>query len=448
MIDATNRQVTVGESLPRADRRRRNPPGNAQAPGTVVMGWLWRVAPRGPTEGERRDAFALNLSGFRTEGRRTRMGRVCRYLPVLPEHAMALRTPLHDQHLSDGAKIVDFSGWDMPLHYGSQIDEHHAVRRAAGVFDVSHMCVVDLRGADARPLLSRLIANDPGKLKSPGRALYTCMLNTRGGVIDDLIVYFFADDWYRMVVNAGTRDKDVAWLRQHADALSVEVLERRDLAMLAVQGPQARALAAPLVGVAAERALALKPFSAAVDGDWMVARTGYTGEDGWEVVLPAGEARETWQALLAAGVRPCGLGARDTLRLEAGMNLYGQDMDEDVSPLACGLGWTVAWAPEDRDFIGRAALEAERAAGPPPRFVGLLLEDRGVLRAGYPVHVPEGEGIVTSGGFSPTLSRSIGLARLPAGESGRCEVEIRGRRLSARIVSPPFVRHGEPRIDL
>lgn len=361
---------------------------------------------------------------------------------------MSQRTPLYDQHLADGAKIVDFSGWDMPLHYGSQMDEHHTVRRGAGVFDVSHMCVVDLRGGGARSLLSRLIANDPAKLRSPGRALYTCMLNAHGGVIDDLIVYYFADDWYRMVVNAGTRDKDVAWLRQHAEGCPVEVLERRDLAMLAVQGPQARELAAPRVGVDADAALALKPFTAAVDGDWMVARTGYTGEDGWELVLPAGEAVELWQALLAAGVRPCGLGARDTLRLEAGMNLYGQDMDETVSPLACGLAWTVAWAPAEREFIGRGALEAERAAGPSPRFVGLLLEDRGVLRAGYPVHAAEGQGIVTSGGFSPTLSRSIGLARLPAGASDRCEVEIRGRRLAARVVSPPFVRHGEPRITL
>ncbi len=361
---------------------------------------------------------------------------------------MSQRTPLYEQHLADGAKIVDFSGWDMPLHYGSQVDEHHSVRRAAGVFDVSHMCVVDLRGSGGRALLSRLIANDPGKLRSPGRALYTCMLNDRGGVIDDLIVYYFADDFYRVVVNAGTRDKDVAWLRQHAEALPVEVQERRDLAMLAVQGPRARELAAPRVGVAAEAALALKPFTAAMDGDWMVARTGYTGEDGWELVLPAGEARELWQALLAAGVRPCGLGARDTLRLEAGLNLYGQDMDEEVSPLACGLAWTIAWAPADRDFIGRGALEAERAAGSSPRFVGLLLEDRGVLRAGYPVHTAHGEGIVTSGGFSPTLSRSIGLARLPAGAGEQCEVEIRGRRLAARVVSPPFVRHGEPRIAL
>jgi aminomethyltransferase len=361
---------------------------------------------------------------------------------------MSFRTPLHAEHLAAGAKMVDFSGWDMPLHYGSQIDEHHVVRNAAGVFDVSHMCVVDLRGDRARALLERVIANDPGKLRSPGRALYTCMLNEQAGVVDDLIVYHFAPNWYRAVVNAGTRDKDLAWLRCHAVDFGVEVVERRDLAILAVQGPRARELAAPRLAIDPATTLALKPFTAAIDGDWMVARTGYTGEDGWELVLPVGEAVECWQSLVAAGVAPCGLGARDTLRLEAGMNLYGQDMDEDVSPLACGLAWTVAWEPSGRAFIGRAALEARRAAGGVPRFVGVLLEDRGVLRAHQKVFTAEGEGELTSGGFSPTLGRSIGLARLPPGAGDTCEVEIRGRRLAARIVAPPFVRHGRAQIDL
>jgi aminomethyltransferase len=361
---------------------------------------------------------------------------------------MSLRTPLYPLHVAAGARIVDFGGWDMPLHYGSQIDEHHVVRHEAGVFDVSHMCVVDLRGGDPRGMLARLIANDPGKLKTSGKALYTCMLNERGGVIDDLIVYRIAEDWYRLVVNAGTRDKDIAWLRRHAAPFGVTVAERSELAMLAVQGPAARQRAAPLLPLDADQALALKPFSALLEGDWMVARTGYTGEDGWELVLPAEQAASLWQGLLEAGFAPCGLGARDTLRLEAGMNLYGQDMDEEISPLQCGLAWTVAWEPAEREFIGRAALQAQREAGNLPRFVGLVLEDRGVLRAHQKVHTCAGVGVLSSGGFSPTLSRSIGLARLPAGDERECEVEIRGKRLRARVVKPCFVRNGQPQLDL
>ncbi len=361
---------------------------------------------------------------------------------------MSLRTPLYPQHVEAGAKLVDFGGWDMPLHYGSQLDEHHAVRGSAGVFDVSHMGVVDLRGGDPRGLLAWVMANNPDKLTSSGRAMYTCMLNERGGVIDDLIVYRFADDLYRVVVNAGTRRGDIDWLSRHAVRFGVTVHERDELAMLAVQGPRARALAAPLLPVAATLTMALKPFSACLDGDWMVARTGYTGEDGWEIVLAHSQLEALWHALLAAGIKPCGLGARDTLRLEAGMNLYGQDMDEETSPLESGLGWTVAWTPEERDFIGRAALEAQRAAGGLRRFVGVLLEDRGVLRAHQRVITRTGEGELTSGTFSPTLGRAIGLARLPAGDSDECEVEIRGRRMRARIVRPPFVRHGKVQIDL
>jgi aminomethyltransferase len=310
------------------------------------------------------------------------------------------------------------------------------------------MCVVDLRGGDPLGMLARLIANDPGKLKTSGKALYTCMLNERGGVIDDLIVYRIAEDWYRLVVNAGTRDKDIAWLRRHASPFGVTVAERSELAILAVQGPAARQRAAPLLPMDADQALALKPFSALLEGDWMVARTGYTGEDGWELVLPAERAAALWQSLLEAGFAPCGLGARDTLRLEAGMNLYGQDMDEEISPLQCGLAWTVAWEPAEREFIGRAALQAQREAGNLPRFVGLLLEDRGVLRAHQQVHTAAGVGVLTSGGFSPTLSRSIGLARLPAGDEHECEVEIRGKRLRARVVKPCFVRNGQPQLEL
>ena len=363
---------------------------------------------------------------------------------------MGSKTPLYDKHVEAGARIVDFGGWDMPLHYGSQKEEHFAVRERAGVFDVSHMTIVDLSGDRVREFLRKLVANDVAKLENYGKALYTCMLNEDGGVIDDLIIYFVGDTDYRLVVNAATREKDLAWIRKQAEAFGVTVTERAELAMIAVQGPNARELAAPCIDAAhRDAALALKPFSGMFAGDWFVARTGYTGEDGWEIVLPAAAAPATWDRLLAAGVAPCGLGARDTLRLEAAMNLYGSDMDETISPLEAGLAWTVAWEPADRDFIGRGPLEALRQRADKRRFVGLLLEDKGVLRNHMKVVVDGvGEGEITSGGFSPTIGRSIALARVPAGDYDRAQVEVRGKLLNARIVKTPFVRNGQVRIDV
>jgi aminomethyltransferase len=367
---------------------------------------------------------------------------------------MALRTPLHARHVELGARIVDFGGWDMPLHYGSQLEEHHVVRRDAGVFDVSHMCPVDLRGPRVREFLRHLLANDVAKLTQPGKALYSCMLDERGGVIDDLIVYFLDEQWFRMVVNAGTAPKDLAWLRQQAAPFGVSVTDRRDLAMLAIQGPNARTKSLAMLP-AAEHApsLALEGFfgrpigEGATKGDWFVARTGYTGEDGFEIMMPAGEAVRSLDALLAAGVKPAGLGARDTLRLEAGMNLYGSEMDESVSPLECGLAWTVAMK-EPRNFIGRSALEEQKAAGVPRRQVGLLLEDKGVLRGHQRVVTPAGDGEITSGTYSPTLERSVALARVPPGDFDRVQVDIRGKLLNARVVKPPFARNGQPVIAL
>ncbi|HYB32297.1 MAG TPA: glycine cleavage system aminomethyltransferase GcvT, partial [Steroidobacteraceae bacterium] len=272
---------------------------------------------------------------------------------------MGRQTPLYRLHQELGARIVDFGGWDMPVQYSSQIGEHHAVRRAAGVFDVSHMCVVDLRGARVRALLQQLLANDVAKLTAPGKALYSCMLNERGGVLDDLIAYYLTDSWYRLVVNAGPRDQDLAWIRAHAAGTAVEVSERRDLAMLAVQGPEARAKAAQLLPPAgAAAALALDGFTGRELGSWFVSRTGYTGEDGFEIMMPAADTVPAWRRLNSLGVASCGLGARDTLRLEAGMNLYGNDMDESTQPFESGLGWTVAMEPRGRAFIGREALEA------------------------------------------------------------------------------------------
>lgn len=361
---------------------------------------------------------------------------------------MGLTTPLHATHLAAGARLVDFGGWDMPVNYGSQIEEHHAVRTDAGMFDVSHMCVVDLAGARTRDFLRHLLANDVARLKTPGKALYSCMLNDAGGVIDDLIVYYLDDTRFRLVVNAGTRDKDLAWIGRQAAAFGVNVAARTDLAMIAVQGPNARPKAARLLGEHAAAALEVKPFSGAQFGDKFVARTGYTGEDGWEIMLPAVQAPAFWDRLRQEGIAPCGLGARDTLRLEAGMNLYGNDMDEQVSPLESGLAWTVAFEPADRDFIGRAALEAQRAAGVPRKLVGLLLEDRGVLRSHQKVTASAGEGELTSGTFSPTLERSIGFARVPAATGEEVEVDVRGKRLKARVVKLPFVRNGKPCVDI
>ena len=353
---------------------------------------------------------------------------------------MAKQTPLYATHVRLGGKMVDFAGWDMPLHYGSQVEEHHHVRRDAGMFDVSHMLALDLEGAGAHDLLHKLIANNVDKLTVPGRALYSCMLNPQGGVIDDLIVYFFRTDFYRVVVNAGTADKDLAWIMQHAG--NVVVKPRRDLAMIAVQGPNARAKAWVALPGSQAASAELKPFHAAWFGDALIARTGYTGEDGFELMIPAGRAEATWNALLAAGVKPAGLGARDTLRLEAGMNLYGQDMDEDVTPYEAALAWTVA-LDEGRDFTGRAALEAQQAAGAPRRMVGLVMDEKGVLRHGQAVRTAAGDGEILSGTFSPTLGKAIAFARVPAGELGEVRVDIRGRDVPVRIVKFPFVRDGK-----
>jgi aminomethyltransferase len=356
---------------------------------------------------------------------------------------MLKQTPLNAKHHEAHAKLVDFSGWEMPIHYGSQLEEHHQVRRDAGMFDVSHMLPVDLKGEGVRPFLRQLIANNIDKLQTTGRALYTCMLHEGGGVVDDLIVYFMSESWFRLVVNAGCADKDLAWMEEQRDKLApkISITPRRDLAMVAVQGPNAaEKLWAAMPGTR-DLAASMRPFHAVVVGEMFVARTGYTGEDGFEIMVPNKAAPFFWQALLDAGVKPCGLGARDTLRLEAGMNLYGQDMDEGVTPLDSGLAWTVDLTDE-RDFIGKSALlNLPRNR----QLVGLKLLDRGVLRAHQSVFTPQGEGEITSGSFSPTLNVSIALARVPVGVAlgDTVEVDIRGKRVSAVVVKYPFVRNGK-----
>jgi len=357
------------------------------------------------------------------------------------------QTPLAAEHKSLGARLMDFGGWEMPLHYGSQIEEHHRVRRDAGMFDVSHMLVVDVEGTDAYRFLRWLLANDVARLKVPGKALYSCMLNESGGVLDDLIVYYLGPQQFRLVVNAGTADKDLAWIAAQRDRLapSLLVVARRDLAMIALQGPHARARfwrARPAARAATEE---LAVFRGVDTAGMFVARTGYTGEDGFEIMLPAGQAVSLWCDLIATDVGACGLGARDTLRLEAGMNLYGQDMDESVTPMESGLAWTVDLSLE-RDFSGRAAL-----AGTPPRAAqaGLVLLERGVLRSHQTVETAHGNGMTTSGSFSPTLGFSIALARVPlnvaVGEL--VQVQVREKSLAAKVVRYPFVRNGKSLLD-
>ena len=353
------------------------------------------------------------------------------------------RTPLFDAHVAANARLVDFGGWEMPLHYGSQIEEHHAVRQNVGVFDVSHMRSVDIKGAGSRQFLRYLLANDVNKLKQTGRALYSCMLNPQGGIIDDLIVYYFADDQWRLVVNAACAQGDIAWMQRVASAKScdVTITPRDDLAMLAVQGPQAMRVLGQVRGSWAAAVSAAKPFTAVVFDDVVVARTGYTGEDGVEIMLPAYEVVGLWNEIVAAGVAPCGLGARDTLRLEAGMNLYGQDMDALTTPAQVGLSWTVALTDE-RDFVGRAAIAQFPATG---QMLGLKLQEKGVMRAHMTVKTAFGEGEITSGTMSPTLGVSVAMARLPQGvcAGDDVHVQIRGKSVPAKVCQLPFVRHGK-----
>ena len=372
--------------------------------------------------------------------------------PLFLRYRPLKTTALNQTHRDMMAKMVDFGGWDMPLHYGSQLDEHHKVRSDAGMFDVSHMLAVDIEGQDARAFLRRLVANNVDKLTQPGKALYSCMLNPQGGVIDDLIIYFLTESHFRMVVNAGTADKDMAWMQAQRDELApgLSITPRRDLAMIAVQGPNARAKVWQVVPGAQAETEQLKLFQAKLVDKYFIARTGYTGEDGFEIMLPSTDAVAFWNALFAAGVAPAGLGARDTLRLEAGMNLYGQDMDETTNPLESGLGWTVD-LKSDRDFIGKNTLLESPVK---KQLIGLVLIDRGVLRSHQKISTEqtrnEDEGEITSGGFSPTLNKSIALARVPLNVSPGDEVQVavRDKALRATVVKYPFVRNGKVLVDL
>ena len=363
---------------------------------------------------------------------------------------MGHKTPLYAQHQAMGGKLVDFGGWDMPLHYGSQLEEHNKVRQASGMFDVSHMTIVDVSGQQARSYLRHLVANDVARLQMKGKALYTAMLNEKGGILDDLIIYLMTEpgssnEWYRLVVNCATREKDLAWMAHQAVGFDVTLTEQPELAMVAIQGPEAIAKAGEVLGASRKAMIdELAVFQGVESEGWFIARTGYTGEDGLEIMVPEEQVADFWLALADAGVAPCGLGARDTLRLEAGMNLYGSDMTEEVSPLESGITWSVAFEPADRDFVGRTALEAQKAAGDHSKLVGLVLEARGVLRGHQRVIVDgAGEGEITSGTFSPTLGFSVALARVPAATKDVAKVEMRGKEVDVRVVRPPFVRNGK-----
>ncbi len=358
---------------------------------------------------------------------------------------MIAKTPLHAAHAAAGGQLVDFHGWDMPLHYGSQLSEHHAVRQNAGMFDVSHMTILDILGAGGRQFLRRLLTNDVDHLEHHGKALYTCMCNEHGGIIDDLVVYQRTSDNYRLVLNSATREHDLAWIRAKSEGFAVGLQERTELSMLAVQGPNALAKLNQVLSPAQIDAISTLTYFESVDvGDWFFGRTGYTGEDGYEIVLPSTQINALWTALLAAGVTPCGLGARDTLRLEAGMMLYGQDMNETTTPLESGLAWTVKWEPADRNFIGMGALLSQKEQGVPRQLVGLILHDKGIMRSGQTVLVEgKANGVITSGSFSPTLNTSIALARVPAGTGHDVMVEVRGKQLRATVTKPRFVKHGK-----
>lgn len=362
---------------------------------------------------------------------------------------MLLRTPLYPAHLKMAARIVDFGGWEMPLHYGSQIAEHHSVRRHCAMFDVSHMTIIDVLGEQTRPYLGYLLANDVSKLSGVRQALYSVMLNHDGGVIDDLMVYTI-DGGFRVVANCASRVKDLAWMKARAAGFDVVIKERADLAMIAIQGPEAVARVQAAASPEAARALAELPrFGAIMIGAHHYARTGYTGEDGLEVMLPAQDAVALWWRLYEVGVVPAGLGARDTLRLEAGLNLYGHEMDETVSPLEANLGWTVSWRPEARDFVGRDAITAQRQQGVANKLVAVIMTARGVLRAQQEVYFVDTTqtGVITSGSFSPTLGYAIGLARVPTVTGVVAEVAIRGQRKAVRLLAPGLVRNGAPTFD-
>jgi len=357
------------------------------------------------------------------------------------------RTPLHDVHVAAGARMVEFAGWSMPVQYSSVLQEHHAVRTAAGLFDVSHMGEASVRGPGACDLLQRLTCNDVGRL-TPGRAQYNALTTPDGTFVDDLIVYMLGDNDYLVVLNAGNTSKDLAWIRKHVPEVGVELVDVSDrYALIALQGPRSTEMLQSLTELELAKLRYFRLAQAEVlEAPCIVARTGYTGEDGFEIFAPPSSAPSVWTALLregeALGARPAGLAARDTLRLEAKMTLYGNDIDETTTVLEADLGWIVKLAKGE--FIGKDVLERQSRDGLSRKLVGFEMAGRAIARSGYDV-ILGGEvvGQVTSGSHSPTLGKSIGLAYLPVGmwEPGTVfEIDIRGRREAATVVATPFYK--------
>ena len=356
------------------------------------------------------------------------------------------RTPLYDFHVAHGGRMVDFAGWEMPVQYRSILEEHKTVRRAAGLFDVSHMGEVDVQGAEAGKFLQYLVTNDVAKLY-PGRVLYTSMCYESGGVVDDLLVYMRGPEDYFLCINAGNIEKDLAWIREKAAGFAVTITDRSgDYALLAVQGPAAAAIVKTLTGAKLDLIKYYHFGEGTVAGvHCMISRTGYTGEDGFELYHAAADAPALAEAILAAGVphglEPAGLGARDSLRLEAGYPLYGHEITAETSPLAAGLGWTVKLGKAS-DFIGRAALEQEAKNGATRKVIFFKTGDRRIVRAETPVLAPDGTtaGRVLSGTLSPLLNEAIGSALVTTNAAEQAlSVDIRGTQLALQPVKPPFV---------
>ena len=350
------------------------------------------------------------------------------------------KTALNNAHIELGAKMVNFSHWEMPISYTSLIEEHHAVRNTAGIFDVSHMSVFDFKGGDQVAFFEKIFANDIKKICNDDKAIYGALLNEEGGILDDLIIYH-ANEKFRLVSNCSTREQNRQWYEKHAVEFGVEVVERSDMGILAIQGPDALSKILSIDGINPQ-VNNLQSFGCMFDGDKLYARTGYTGEDGLEIIVPSEDINQFWDQALKLGCTPIGLGARDTLRLEAGLNLYGNDMTIENHPYESNLGWTIDMTDENRQFIGKQALLSIDQSKS-QKIVGIILRDKGVLRSGYEVIHNEGKGVVLSGSYSPTLQSSIGLARVDQGYKKDGKVMIRNKMLNIDFVSPRFIERGK-----
>ena len=350
------------------------------------------------------------------------------------------KTPLNKSHIELGAKMVNFSNWEMPISYSSLIEEHNAVRNTVGIFDVSHMSVFDFDGDNQVAFFEKIFANDIKKIYKDNKAIYGALLNEEGGILDDLIIYH-ANNKFRLVSNCSTREQNRQWFEKHAVEFGVKVMERSDMGILAIQGPDALNKILKIKEIDTQ-VNTLQSFGCMFEGDKLYARTGYTGEDGLELIVPTKDINHLWDQALELGCTPIGLGARDTLRLEAGLNLYGNDMTINNHPYESNMGWTIDMSDENREFIGKdALLSIDQSKS--QKIVGIILQDKGILRSGYEITHEQGKGVVLSGSYSPTLQSSIGLARVDQGYKENGKVMIRNKLLNIDFVSPRFLGQGK-----